>query len=214
MAGFSGFHFAHLALFAITGNPAKTNTDERLPVRRAPGESWKSYNPANPDSDKKTRPRNAFMGERWRGFARGRLDILRISHQNQNICRLEYDIIVYARFKPTRTQTEVRYETQPRTRADNASRKGPDTWLRGQLKEYNDRDYAAVNRHIDNLRDALEQSESDVIRPLFGGSVGKFCAPSTDTSRTAPAEPRGAHSFARRPAPTAKPSGSTANSAN
>ena len=47
------------------------------------------------------------------------------------------------------------------------------SWLRDQLKEYNDRDYAAVNRHIDNLRDALEQSESDVIRPLFGGSVQK-----------------------------------------
>ena len=27
LAGFSGFHFAHLALFAITGNPAKTNMD-------------------------------------------------------------------------------------------------------------------------------------------------------------------------------------------
>ena len=47
------------------------------------------------------------------------------------------------------------------------------SWLSDQLKEYNDRDYAAVNRHIDNLRDALEQSESDVIRPLFGGSVQK-----------------------------------------
>ena len=47
------------------------------------------------------------------------------------------------------------------------------SWLRDQLKEYNDRDYAAVNRRIDNLRDALEQSESDVIRPLFGGSVQK-----------------------------------------
>ena len=46
-------------------------------------------------------------------------------------------------------------------------------WLRDQLKDYNDRDYAAVNRHIDNLRDKLEQSEGDVIRPLFGGSVRK-----------------------------------------
>ena len=46
-------------------------------------------------------------------------------------------------------------------------------WLRDQLKEYNDRDHKAINGHIDNLRDALEQNEGDVIRPLFGGSVHK-----------------------------------------
>ena len=54
-----------------------------------------------------------------------------------------------------------------------AERDEINSWLRDQLKEYNDRDHEAVNRHIDNLRDALEQSESDVIRPLFGGSVQK-----------------------------------------
>ena len=48
-SGFSGFHFARIALFAITANPAKTNTNERLPVKV---ESCKSYNPVNPDSDK------------------------------------------------------------------------------------------------------------------------------------------------------------------
>ena len=32
--------------------------DERLPVgRRAPEESWKSYNPVNPDSDKPPKKR-------------------------------------------------------------------------------------------------------------------------------------------------------------
>ena len=33
LAGFSGFHFARLAFFAITGNPANTNTNKRLPVK-------------------------------------------------------------------------------------------------------------------------------------------------------------------------------------
>ena len=32
-SGFSGFHFARLAFFAITGNPANTNTNKRLPVK-------------------------------------------------------------------------------------------------------------------------------------------------------------------------------------
>ena len=45
--------------------------------------------------------------------------------------------------------------------------------LSDQLKEYNDRDHEAINRHINNLRNALEQSEGDLIRPLFGGSVQK-----------------------------------------
>ena len=39
LAGFSGFHFARLAVFAITGNPAKTNADERLSVKDEPDES-------------------------------------------------------------------------------------------------------------------------------------------------------------------------------
>lgn len=46
-------------------------------------------------------------------------------------------------------------------------------WLNDQLKEYNARDHKAINRHIDTLRNALEQSEGDVMRPLFGGSVHK-----------------------------------------
>ena len=47
------FAFAQLALFFTTENPAKTNTDERFLVfADALDESCKSYNPANPDSDK------------------------------------------------------------------------------------------------------------------------------------------------------------------
>ena len=42
-SGFSGFHFARLALFAIIANPAKTNTNEILPVEYARRE--------NPDFD-------------------------------------------------------------------------------------------------------------------------------------------------------------------
>lgn len=46
-------------------------------------------------------------------------------------------------------------------------------YLRGLLRNYNDRDTEAINRHIKGIRDALEQSVEDVIRPLFGGSVSK-----------------------------------------
>ena len=42
--------------------------------------------------------------------------------------------------------------------------------LRDQLKEYNDRDHAAVNRHRQTVRQALERDD-DVVRILFGGSV-------------------------------------------
>ena len=42
--------------------------------------------------------------------------------------------------------------------------------LRDQLKEYNDRDHEAINRHRQTVRQALEQDD-DVIRILFGGSV-------------------------------------------
>ena len=43
-SGFSRFHFARLALFAIIANPAKTNTNEILPVKDA--------RRTNPDFDK------------------------------------------------------------------------------------------------------------------------------------------------------------------
>jgi len=45
--------------------------------------------------------------------------------------------------------------------------------LRNMLRNYNNRDHEAVNRHIKGLRSALEQDADDVIRPLFGGSVSK-----------------------------------------
>ena len=35
LAGFSGFHFRPTCVFSITGNPDKTNTNERLPVKDA-----------------------------------------------------------------------------------------------------------------------------------------------------------------------------------
>ena len=46
-------------------------------------------------------------------------------------------------------------------------------WLRGKLKEYNERPVEDISRHIDHLRDALEWADDDVVRPLFGGSVHK-----------------------------------------
>ena len=39
LAGFTGFRFARLALFAVTGDFAKTNSDERLPLENEPDES-------------------------------------------------------------------------------------------------------------------------------------------------------------------------------
>ena len=45
--------------------------------------------------------------------------------------------------------------------------------LRDQLKDYNDRDVEAIQRHLRGLRDALELADDDVIRTLFGGSVSK-----------------------------------------
>ena len=44
------------------------------------------------------------------------------------------------------------------------------SWLRDQLKEYNDRDHEAINRHRQTVRKALEQDE-DVVRILFAGSL-------------------------------------------
>ena len=35
LAGFSGFRFAQIAIFAITENPAKTNTNKSLPIKDA-----------------------------------------------------------------------------------------------------------------------------------------------------------------------------------
>ena len=46
-------------------------------------------------------------------------------------------------------------------------------FLRDVLRDYNDRDTEAINRHIKDIRDALEQRVEDVLRPLFGGSVSK-----------------------------------------
>lgn len=43
--------------------------------------------------------------------------------------------------------------------------------LRDQLKEYNDRDHEAINRHRQTVRQALEQQGDDVIRILFAGSL-------------------------------------------
>ena len=42
-SGFSGFHFAQLAIFDITVNPAEMNMSERLPVKDA-----RRANPENP----------------------------------------------------------------------------------------------------------------------------------------------------------------------
>ena len=39
LAGFSGFRFAQLAFFTITGNLAKTNANERLPIKDELAES-------------------------------------------------------------------------------------------------------------------------------------------------------------------------------
>ena len=46
-------------------------------------------------------------------------------------------------------------------------------YLRDRLREYNDRDTEAINRHIRGLRDALEQSGHDVLPTRFGGSVSR-----------------------------------------
>ena len=45
--------------------------------------------------------------------------------------------------------------------------------LRDQLRDYNNRNVEAINRHLRGLRDALEIEDDDVVRPLFGGSVSK-----------------------------------------
>ena len=64
----------------------------------------------------------------------------------------------------------------------NTNRSGPpppasneqiNGYLRDLLRDYNDRDVEAINRHITTLRDAAEQKDDDVVRTLFGGSVAK-----------------------------------------
>ena len=50
IGGIYRISLAQLAFFATTESPAKMN--ERSPVKDAPEESCKSYNPVNPDSDK------------------------------------------------------------------------------------------------------------------------------------------------------------------
>ena len=46
-------------------------------------------------------------------------------------------------------------------------------YLRDKLRDYNDRDTEAINRHIRGLRDALEQTGNDVLPTRFGGSVSR-----------------------------------------
>lgn len=46
-------------------------------------------------------------------------------------------------------------------------------YLREKLRDYNERDTEAINRHIRGLRDALEQSDTDVLLTRFGGSVSR-----------------------------------------
>ena len=46
-------------------------------------------------------------------------------------------------------------------------------YLRERLRDYNERDTEAINRHIRGLRDALEQSGADVLPTRFGGSVSR-----------------------------------------
>ena len=46
-------------------------------------------------------------------------------------------------------------------------------YLRDKLRDYNDRDIEAINRHIRGLRDALEQTGNDVLPTRFGGSVSR-----------------------------------------
>ena len=46
-------------------------------------------------------------------------------------------------------------------------------YLRDKLRDYNDRDTEAINRHIQGLRDALEQTGNDVLPTRFGGSVSR-----------------------------------------
>ena len=46
-------------------------------------------------------------------------------------------------------------------------------YLRNKLRDYNSRDTEAINRHIRVLRDALEQTDYDVLPTRFGGSISR-----------------------------------------
>ena len=63
-----------------------------------------------------------------------------------------------------------RFVPRPRQPASDDQING---WLRDWLRDYNDRDTEAINRHIQVLRDALEQSNYDVLPTTFGGSVSR-----------------------------------------
>ena len=59
---------------------------------------------------------------------------------------------------------------RPRQQASDDQING---WMRDKLRDYNDRDAEAINRHIRGLRDALAQTGHDVFSTRFGGSVSR-----------------------------------------
>ena len=59
---------------------------------------------------------------------------------------------------------------QPREPASDDQING---WLRNWLRDYNDRDTEGINRHIQVLRDALEQTSFDVLPTRLGGSLSR-----------------------------------------
>ena len=63
-----------------------------------------------------------------------------------------------------------RFVPQPRQPASDDQING---WLRNWLRDYNDRDTEGINRHIQVLRDALEQTNFDVLPTRFGGSLSR-----------------------------------------
>ena len=63
-----------------------------------------------------------------------------------------------------------RFFPRPRQPASDDQING---WLRDWLRDYNARDTEAINRHMQVLRDALEQTGNDVLPVRFGGSVSR-----------------------------------------
>ena len=63
-----------------------------------------------------------------------------------------------------------RFVPQPRQPASDDQING---WLRNWLHDYNDRDTEGINQHIQVLRDALEQTNFDVLSTRFGGSLSR-----------------------------------------
>ena len=63
-----------------------------------------------------------------------------------------------------------RFVPQPRQPASDDQING---WLRNWLRDYNDRDTEGINRHLQILRDALEQTNLDVLPTRFGGSLSR-----------------------------------------